>query len=107
MGLKRAPALTIRDHWDAGVAIVTIRGEIDISTVDALSEHLANLALKNPQRLVIDLAGVSFIDSSGVSVFVRIRKTLPPDCPVVIRSPRRRVRQVFRITGLESVLLFE
>src|SRR5712675_1980535 len=102
-----APALIIDECWDAGVAIATVRGEIDIDTVSALSEHLGHLAGKNPQRLVIDLAGVSFIDSSGLGGFVRIRKALPPGCPVVIRSPQRRIRQLFKITGLDSVITFE
>jgi anti-anti-sigma regulatory factor len=38
---------------------------------------------------------------------VRIRKALPPDCQVVIRSPQRRVRQLFKITELDSVIVFE
>ena len=104
---ERAPALSICERWDAGVAIAAVRGEIDIDTVGTFSEHLGRLAGKNPQRLVIDLAGVSFIDSSGLGGFVRVRKALPPDCPVVIRSPQRRVRQHFKITGLDSVIAFE
>ena len=52
-------------------------------------------------------ARVSFIDSSGLAGFVRIRKAVPPDCPVVIRSPQRRVRRLFKITGLDSVIAFE
>jgi len=104
---EQSLALTISERWDAGVAIATVRGEIDIITVSTLSEHLGQLAGKNPQRLVIDLAGVSFIDSSGLGGFVRIRKALPRECPVVIRSPQRRVRQLFKITGLNSVIVFE
>jgi anti-anti-sigma factor len=104
---EQAPALTISECWDADVAIATVRGEIDISTVSIFSEQLGRLAGKNPQRLVIDLAGVSFIDSSGLGGFVRIRRTLPPGCLVVIRSPQRRVRQLFKITGLDSVIAFE
>jgi len=99
--------LTICERWGAAVAIATVRGEIDISTVATLSEHRGHLARKNPQRLVIDLAGVSFIDSSGLGGFVRIRRTLPPGCPVIIRSPQRRVRQLFKITGLDSVITIE
>jgi anti-anti-sigma factor len=104
---EQAPALTISERWDADVAIATVRGEIDISTVSIFSEQLGRLAGKNPQRLVIDLAGVSFIDSSGLGGFVRIRRTLPPGCLVVICSPQRRVRQLFKITGLDSVIAFE
>lgn len=107
MAWEQAPALSIGERWDAEVAIATVRGEIDISTVGILSERLGRLAGKNPQRLVIDLAGVSFVDSSGLGGFVRIRKVLPPECPVVIRSPQRRVRQLFKITGLDSVIIIE
>ncbi len=107
LALEKAPSLTVDERWDAGVAIATVHGEIDIDTVAALSDHLGYLARKNPQCLVIDLAGVSFIDSSGLAGFVRIRKTLPPGCPVVIRSPQRRIRQLFKITGLDSVITFE
>ena len=73
LALEKAPSLTIDERWDADVAIATVRGEIDIETVATLSEHLGHLAGKNPQRLIIDLARVSFIDSSGLSGFVRIR----------------------------------
>ena len=50
---------------------------------------------------------MSFIDASGLAGFVRIRKALSPGCPVIVRSPQRRVRQLFRITGLDSVITFE
>ena len=52
-----ASALSICERWDATVAIATVRGEIDINTVSTLSERLGLLGGKNPQRLVIDLAG--------------------------------------------------
>ena len=57
MASEQAPTLTIGERWDADVAITTVRGEIDISTVGIFSEQLGRLAGKNPQRLVIDLAG--------------------------------------------------
>jgi anti-sigma B factor antagonist len=100
-------ALTVSEHWDGEVAIATAEGEIDISTAGILSEHLGHLAARHPQRLIIDLAEVSFIDSSGLAGFVRIRKALPAGCPVVIRSAPRRVRQVFTLTGLDTVFVFE
>ena len=107
MASEQVPALTIGERWDADVAIATVCGEIDISTVGIFSEQLGRLAGKNPQRLVIDLAGVSFVDSSGLGGFVRIRRALPPGCPVIIRSPQRRVRRLFKITGLDSVIIIE
>ena len=107
MAPGKAPVLTVSEQWDDGTAIAVAEGEIDISTVSILSEHLGRLAAEHPQRLIIDLAEVSFIDSSGLAGFVRIRKALPADCPVVIRAAQRRVRQLFKLTGLDRAFVFE
>lgn len=68
---------------------------------------MCDLARRRPHRLVIDLALVSFVDSAGLAGFVRMRKAVPPDCPVALRAPRRRVRQVFTLTGLDRAFTFE
>jgi anti-sigma B factor antagonist len=86
---------------------VIAEGEIDASTASVLSSRVCDLAGQRPHRLIIDLAQVSFVDSAGLAGFVRIRKAVPPDCPVALRSPQRRVRQVFALTGLDRAFSFE
>jgi anti-anti-sigma factor len=103
----QAPALTVCDRWDGTEATVTAQGEIDVTTAAVLSGHLGRVAARNPRRLVIDLAGVGFLDSAGLQAFARVRRELPEDCPVIIRSVRRRLRQVFDITGLSTAFVFE
>jgi anti-anti-sigma factor len=105
--LSTDTALKVRDCWEDGTAIVAVDGEIDAGTAGALSECLTQLAGKKPQRLVVDLAGVSFMDSSGLNALVLIRKALIPGCAVVIRSPQPRIRYLFTITGLEPLFSFE
>jgi anti-sigma B factor antagonist len=103
-----APALTVRDRWDGAEATVTVQGEIDVTTVAVLSGHLGGVAARNPQRLVIDLAGVGFLDSAGLQAFAQVRRKLPEDCPVIVRSRRPGYgRQVFEITGLSAAFAFE
>ena len=63
---EKPAALTVSDRWDGRVATVTVRGEIDISTAGILSGRLDDLASQDPERLVIDLAEVGFMDSSGM-----------------------------------------
>lgn len=84
-----------------------VQGEIDLATVDAFSSHLGNVVRRSPQRLVVDLTEVAFMDASGLRAFVCARKDLPDHCPIVLRSPRRQVRQVFEVTGLATVFIFE
>ena len=108
MAADRAPALTVWDRWDDdGAVTVTVRGEIDAGTAGAFWERLAAVAGASPRRLVIDLAGVDFLDSAGLHAFVRLRKALPGHCPVILRSPQPRARQVFELTGLGTAFEFE
>jgi anti-anti-sigma factor len=104
---KQAPFLTVCGQWDDGTAMVTVHGDIDASTADALYQRLADVAGGGPPRLVIDLAGVGFIDSAGLLAFVRLRKALPGHCPVILRSAHPRTRQVFELTGLGTAFEFE
>jgi anti-sigma B factor antagonist len=102
-----AAALTVRARWDGAEATVTVQGEIDVTTAAAFSGHLDEVAARNPQRLVIDLAGVGFLDSAGLQAFAQVRRELPEACPVIVRSARPRLRQVFEITGLGTAFVFE
>ena len=103
----QASGLTVRDRWDGAEATVTVRGEIDTTTAAALSGRLGEVAARNPQRLVIDLAGVGFLDSAGLQAFAHVRGKLPERCAVIIRSAQPRLRQVFEITGLSTAFVFE
>lgn len=107
MASDHAPVLTVRDRWDGAEATVTVEGEIDVTTAAVLSGHLGGVPARNPQRLVVDLAGVGFLDSAGLQAFAQVRRKLPEDCPVIVRSAPPRLRQVFEITGLSTAFVFE
>ena len=107
MAQKQAARLTIRGDWDGRVVTVTLDGDICTNTVSDLSHNLDLIVGKDPERLVIDLAEVSFLDSSAVHAIVRARHMLPGECSVVLRSPQRQARRVFELTGLDSVCVIE
>jgi anti-sigma B factor antagonist len=66
-------ALTIQARHEGDCTIVTVAGEIDVTTVGGLRERLFELA-GSGAPVVADLSQVSFIDSTGLSVLVGTMK---------------------------------
>jgi anti-anti-sigma factor len=56
---------------DGGTAIVTVRGELDISNIDRLEAGVAPIIAMAPDRLVVDIGELQFADSSAIAVWVR------------------------------------
>ena len=64
-----AGELSVTVRRERGVVIAEVTGDIDISTVSGLRERLLELA-DSGEPLIVDLNGVSFIDSTGLGVLV-------------------------------------
>ncbi len=56
---------------DGGGLTVTISGELDITNVDALEAAVGSALERHPGRLVIELSGLRFADSSAIALWVR------------------------------------
>lgn len=94
--------LTVSRASANGTAVVSAVGEIDITSVaqlrDVLSEALA--AVEAP---VIDLSGVRFIGSVGLTVLLEAAEKISPKRLRIVVSPH--VRRPIEITGLDELLL--
>jgi len=90
------------DH--SGVPVLTVRGEVDVSTAPELRERLLILAERKPTTAVVDLSDVSFVDSTALGVLVSGVKRLRSgggDLHLVVTQPH--ISKVFEITGLTEV----
>ena len=86
-----------------GAAVVVAVGEIDMSTA-GLFRQAIDLASRDG-RVVIDLAGTTFMDSSGLAVLVGAYQQLGRRRDaVVLRSVGDHVRHVVEITGIDRVV---
>ena len=89
-----------------GCTTVKISGELDISTAPELRERL--LAILNrhvPSRLILDLSGLEFMDSSGVAVLVNTeRRARLLGRTVALVAPRPPVRRILRVCGVDQYL---
>jgi anti-sigma B factor antagonist len=81
---------------------VRITGEIDIATASTVRAELSELVNRGAQHITLDLAGVGFIDSSGLGVLVGTMRRLQDECGGRVRvdAVQDGVRRVFEITGL-------
>src|SRR5690349_7528489 len=81
--------------------VLVLAGEIDSYTAPELSEHLG----AKPPVEVIDVAGVTFIDSSGLRVLVEAHQSRAAvGSRLVLRAPSAAVQRLLEISGLAGHL---
>jgi anti-anti-sigma factor len=85
-------------------ATLTVSGEVDIATVDELLTE-ARACLEGVTEICdIDLAGVTFMDSSGLGALVRIRNLAQDHGKrVLLTNVPDSVSRLFEVTGLADV----
>lgn len=90
-----------------GCMVVSAAGEIDWATAPVLREQLAGaMAAANPPRIFLDLAKVTFLDSSGLSVMIRARRQAEGRggwVALVVPADRSHVRRILQMTGTDQV----
>lgn len=90
-----------------GDVVVAVRGELDLVSGPMLWERLAEI-IPDTERLVIDLGGVEFIDSTALSVLVRaLRRLRHAGGDLILRAPRPNARKILNLTGLDRVMTIE
>jgi anti-sigma B factor antagonist len=94
----------IEEQFDQGVPVITVVGEIDVATAPQLRESLHGVITQGQATIVLDLLGVTFLDSTALGVLVgglkRCRE-LGGELHVVVADAR--IRKIFEITGLDKV----
>lgn len=96
-------SLSINRSTDKGVVRVLLAGEIDLRTSPELNEALAAIVSSRPRSVVVDLAGVQYIDSSGVGTLVNLKRQIErAGGAVALANPQTRVRNVLEITNLDK-----
>ncbi len=94
--------LTAEPHPDATVITV---GEtrIDAAGAIAFKDRMRDLVGDTPPRIILDLAGVDFIDSSGLGAIVAVMKLMGSDRKLELAALSPIVQKVFRLTRMDSV----
>ena len=96
--------LTLSHHIEDDVAVVAVRGEIDVYTAPKLRERLLEVISEGHNRVVVDLTEVGFLDSTGLGVLVGALKRVRGNSgELTLAGVHERIRKIFDITGLTTV----
>jgi anti-sigma B factor antagonist len=84
-------------------ALVMLAGELDTSNVAQLYEELAELTRQGVRHITIDLAGLEFVDSTGLSALIAAHKRAASQGgELILHSPGRDIRRQFQMTGVDT-----
>ena len=88
-----------------GEARLAMRGDVDIAADEALSAAYRTASEASPSRVILDFAGVDYINSTGIALIVRLLAEARRDHrDVVALGLSYHYREIFRITRLSDYL---
>ena len=83
---------------------VMLSGEIDLGAVAELRSSFERAVASSANCLVVDVASVTFIDSSGINEFVRVVRS---GHGVTLVGASTRVRRTFEMLGLDDIMTLD
>ena len=90
---------------DAGVVRIALSGDLDVSTAPTVEERLMELEDGGAERVILDLRGLGFIDSTGLSLLINAdRRARRAGRRVTIVSGTGAPRRILETTGLKGRL---
>ena len=95
----REPPVSAVESLD-GAIVVRLAGELDLYNAHEVRDALASAAEKRPERIVVDLANVEFIDSTALGVLIEARTKLENRRAFLLASPGIETRRALEISGL-------
>ena len=93
-------ALTIMTICDGPVCTLTLSGDLDFAEASGFLQHAALTIDNQTERLVLDLAGVAFLDCAGARALTIAMRFVPSGCPVIVRSLSPMARRILALLGL-------
>ncbi len=94
----------MREHViDARTQVISVSGEIHVSTVPEFAQRLDHAISLGKTRVILDLAGVEFIDSTGLSVLLNgLRRVRRARGRLILACENPTVLRLFEITRLND-----
>jgi anti-sigma B factor antagonist len=90
-----------------GVWWLRPEGDLDMSTVDEVDAALRRVHADGARRIVVDLRGLQFMDSTGITLLTRWNTRAPRDgFELALVQGDERIARLFALTGLHAFFTF-
>jgi anti-sigma B factor antagonist len=99
--LREQPVLGVDAVGDSRV--VRLGGELDLYNAEQVRSALATVIDGNPERLVVDLSEVEFMDSTALSVLIEARRRVT-GAQFRLAAPQDGTRRTLEVSGLDRHL---
>jgi len=100
-GLRKHPVLGVDTVGTARV--VRLGGELDLYNAAQVRSALADACAHAPERIVVDLGEVNFIDSTALGVLIEARTKLDNRDGLLLAAPGLETRRALQISGLDKL----
>ena len=84
-----------------GAAVVKLAGELDLYNAHEVRQALLAECAEDPERLVVDLEAVEFIDSTALGVLIEARTKLSNRRAFLLAAAAAETRRALEISGLD------
>lgn len=98
-GIREDPVAGI-ERTD-GFVVVSLAGELDLYNASTVREALLACCAEGPERLIVDLSAVKFIDSTALGVLIEARSRLANRRTFLLAAPGLETRRALEISGLD------
>jgi anti-sigma B factor antagonist len=99
-------ALTVRTRREGEAVVLEVTGELDLATAELVRTTLDQVHAEAPARLVIDLRGLTFMDSTGLALFVSETAQAEAGFELEFWPGPPAVQRLFEIAGVRDRLPF-
>jgi len=99
--------MTLEVKVEGANVLATLNGRLDTAAAPQFSRDMEPLIDNADKTITLDCAGLEFISSSGLRLFLSLRKeTIAKGGKVIIKDVNAEIKQVFTITGFYSLFEF-
>ena len=97
--LRKDPVVAVQE-LDGG-CVVRLGGELDLYNAHVVRDALVGACANGPNRLVVDLSEVEFMDSTALGVLIEARTKLENGRAFILAAPALETKRALQISGLD------